>query len=65
MMFNAAGSPYAMEYKDASVYAAPYEESEASIALATTMDKVGGCRWEGVCFICMLCYLYIFINYYK
>ncbi len=54
-----------MEYKDASVYAAPYEESEASIALATTMDKVGGCRWEGVCFICMLCYLYIFINYYK
>lgn len=41
MTFNAAGSPYAMEYKDAAVYASAYEEaSDASVALATTMDKV-------------------------
>jgi hypothetical protein len=41
MNFNAAGSPYAMEYKDALVYAAPYENGRAaSVALATTMEKV-------------------------
>eukprot|EP00195_Chlamydomonas_chlamydogama_P017034 CAMPEP_0202894956 /NCGR_PEP_ID=MMETSP1392-20130828/4247_1 /ASSEMBLY_ACC=CAM_ASM_000868 /TAXON_ID=225041 /ORGANISM="Chlamydomonas chlamydogama, Strain SAG 11-48b" /LENGTH=374 /DNA_ID=CAMNT_0049579815 /DNA_START=22 /DNA_END=1146 /DNA_ORIENTATION=- len=39
--YNANGSPYAMEFKDADVYAKPYAESPAaSQAIAATMDKV-------------------------
>lgn len=41
MNFNAGGSPYAMQYADASVFAAPYEQSPlASQIIANTMDKV-------------------------
>lgn len=41
MNYNAAGSPYAMDYYDAVVFAAPYEQSPvASQIIASTMDKV-------------------------
>ena len=41
MNYNAAGSPYAMQYSDAVVFAAPYEQSPvASQIIASTMDKV-------------------------
>ena len=41
MNYNAAGSPYAMEYRDAQVFNAPYEQSAAaSAAIAATMEKV-------------------------
>ena len=41
MMFSATGSPYAMQRRDAEVYGKPYvDDPAASVALATTMDKV-------------------------
>ena len=41
MNFNAAGSPYAMSYNDAAVFAAPYELSPiASQIIGKTMEKV-------------------------
>ena len=41
MNFNAAGSPYAMQYRDAQVFARPYEESPAaSAALAAAMERL-------------------------
>lgn len=40
-LFNAAGGPYAMQYRDAQAFAAPYEEDPAaSAAIAAIMDKV-------------------------
>jgi hypothetical protein len=39
--YNASGSPYAMQARDAEVYGTPYQTSpEASVAVAETMDKV-------------------------
>jgi hypothetical protein len=41
--FNAAGSPYAMQARDADVFARPYAESPAaSAAVAETMEQVRG-----------------------
>ena len=40
MNYAAAGSPYAMAYSDAAVFAAPYESPIASQIIASTMDKV-------------------------
>lgn len=40
-MYNANGSPYAMQFGDASVFDRPYKESPvASQFIAKTMDKV-------------------------
>lgn len=40
-LFNASGGPYAMAYRDAQAYAAPYEsDPAASAAIAAIMDKV-------------------------
>lgn len=39
--YNAAGGPYAMQYKDAAAYNAPYEaDPAASAAIGATMDGV-------------------------
>jgi hypothetical protein len=39
--FNASGSPYAMQQRDADVYGRPYQTSpEASVAVAETMERV-------------------------
>jgi hypothetical protein len=38
--YNASGSPYAMQARDADVYARPYESPAASAAIAATMEQV-------------------------
>ena len=47
--YNAAGSPYSMNYSDAMIYNRPYADSPvASQIIAKTMDKVGsppGSAW--------------------
>ncbi|PSC72647.1 hydrolase or acyltransferase of alpha beta superfamily [Micractinium conductrix] len=45
-LFNAAGGPYAMAYRDAQAFAAPYEEdAAASAAVHSTMEKLD---WQGL-----------------
>ncbi|KAK9823169.1 hypothetical protein WJX72_000799 [[Myrmecia] bisecta] len=41
MNYNASGSAYVMQYRDAEIYDRPYQESEhASVAIASIMDQV-------------------------
>lgn len=54
--YNASGSPYAMQARDAEVYGTPYQTSpEASVAVAETMDKVSFCRGSGSGWCCERC----------
>ncbi|KAL4442929.1 hypothetical protein ABPG77_008420 [Micractinium sp. CCAP 211/92] len=39
-LFNAAGGPYAMQYRDAQAFQAPYADPAASAAVAAIMERV-------------------------